>query len=106
MTKGYKNPLNNRIHKKKTDWHIQTLFETLKMKSKKSYNSNLIEEHKYVIRKTWGGMEEINRKAKRTTKCFPKGMTIENIGSNWYLTQKLARENLKFRDQQQYFKVI
>ena len=52
--------LKNRNPEKELNYkHYKTLFESLKKKSKKNYYSDLIDSHKYSIKKMWNIMKEI-----------------------------------------------
>ena len=54
----------------------ETSFETLKKKSKKSYNSNLINKYKDSIKKTWD-MKKIFGKSKFKIKKLPHKIVFD-----------------------------
>ena len=82
----------------------ETLFETLKKKSKKSYNSNLINKYKDSIKKTWD-MKEIIGKSKFKIKKLPHKIVTDKKGKEYSkvlhtidyktLIQKLERYGIK-----------
>ena len=56
----YENFLKNRNPEQEPNYkQYQTLFESLKKKSKKNYYSDRINSYKYNIKKTWHVMKEI-----------------------------------------------
>ena len=75
----YENFLNNRNPEKEVNYkQYKTLFECLKKKSKKNYYSNLIESHKYNIKKTWKILKEIIGNKRVTNAPFPNFVTVKN----------------------------
>ena len=56
----YEKFLKNRNPEKELNYNqYKTLFESLKMKSKKNYYSDLIDSYKYNIKKVWDVTKEI-----------------------------------------------
>ena len=71
--------LKNRNPEKELNYkQYKTLFESLKKKSKKNYYSDLIDSHKYNIKKTWNIMKEIIGNKRVTNAPLPNFIMVKN----------------------------
>ena len=71
--------LKNRNPEKELNYkQYRTLFESLKKKSEKTYYSDLIDSHKYNIKKTWNIMKEIIGNKRVTHAPLPNFITVKN----------------------------
>ena len=71
--------LKNRNPEKELNYkQNKTLFESLKKKSKKNYYSDLIDSHKYNIKKMWNIMKEIIENKRVTNAHLPNFITVKN----------------------------
>ena len=59
ITKGLQISFWKKINKTCEERTYKTLFETLKKRSKKFYDSNLISKYKHNIKRTWDVMKQI-----------------------------------------------
>ena len=74
----YENFLKNRNPEKELNYkQYKTFFESLKKKSKKNYYSDLIDSHKYNIKKTWNIMKEIIGDKRVTNAPLPNFITVK-----------------------------
>ena len=75
----YEKFLKNRNLEKELNYkQCKILFESLKKKSKKNYYSDLIDSHKYNIKKTWNIMKEIIGNKRVTNAHLPNFITVKN----------------------------
>ena len=75
----YEKFLKNRNPEKELNYkQYKTLFESLKKKSKKNYYLDLIDSHKYNIKKTWNIMKEIIGNKRVTNAPLPNFITVKN----------------------------
>ena len=75
----YENFLKNRNPEKELNYkQYKILFGSLKKKSKKNYYSDLINSHKYNIKKTWNIMKEIIGNKRVTNFPLPNFITVKN----------------------------
>ena len=71
--------LKHRTYRNETQYkNYKNLFESLKLKSKNNYYSNLIIKYKNDIKKTWQVMKELLGKTKTTTNNLPKKIIVNN----------------------------
>ena len=77
--RSYEKFLRNRNPEKKLNHkQYKTLFESLKMKSKKNNYSVFVNSYKYNIRKTWEVMKEIIGNKRFTNVPPPNFITVKN----------------------------
>ena len=71
--------MKNRNPEKELSYkQYKTLFESLKMKSKQKYYSDLIDSYKYNIKKTWDVIKEIIGNKRITNAPFSNFITVKN----------------------------
>ena len=71
--------MKNRNPEKELSYkQYKPLFESLKMKSKQKYYSDLIDSYKYNIKKTWDVIKEIIGNKRITNAPFSNFITVKN----------------------------